>query len=104
MLSSRTKWVRRVSLPALAGKDGPAKCAASVVPAYSDQHLGQLTGGTPFESVTTRADIGDQRARGLLAGAGIDFRMQDGPLEALSGGQRARLAMLRAQREVTTRQ
>ena len=44
--------------------------------------------------IRDRSDIGDQRARGVLAGAGIAFQMQDGPIDALSGGQKARLAML----------
>jgi ATPase subunit of ABC transporter with duplicated ATPase domains len=38
--------------------------------------------------------LGDQRARGLLAAAGVTIQMQDGPLGKLSGGQKARLAML----------
>ena len=63
---------------ALMGADGMVKCAASVVPACSGQHLGELAGfDTPLAAVTTQHDIGDQRARGVLAGAGISFQMQD---------------------------
>jgi len=80
---------------ALQGNGGPVKCAPSVVPAYSDQHLSQLDAATsPMEAITRAFDIGDHRARAALAGAGISKRMQDGPIAALSGGQRARLAML----------
>lgn len=79
----------------LAGHDGPVKCAPSVVPAYSDQHLGQLSDqDTPMTAVTRQFDIGDQRARDVLAGAGVRIRMQDIRIGALSGGQKARLAML----------
>ncbi len=80
---------------ALMGAAGKVKSAPSVVPAYSDQHLSQLRGSdTPLGAVTAQFDIGDQRARGVLAGAGIDFQMQGTPIDALSGGQKARLAML----------
>ncbi|APX11900.1 ABC-F family ATP-binding cassette domain-containing protein [Tateyamaria omphalii] len=71
------------------------RCAASVIPAYSDQHLGQLADSdTPMQAVTRAFDIGDQRARAVLAGAGVNYRMQDTAIAALSGGQKARLAML----------
>jgi ATPase subunit of ABC transporter with duplicated ATPase domains len=44
--------------------------------------------------IAGRFDIGDQAARSLLAGAGIALPMQTTPLRALSGGQKARLALL----------
>ncbi|MEM7733362.1 MAG: ABC-F family ATP-binding cassette domain-containing protein [Pseudomonadota bacterium] len=77
------------------GDEGPLRAAPSVVPGVSDQHLTQLTREkTPMALVTERFDIGDQRARGVLAGAGVAMAMQDTKVEALSGGQKARLAML----------
>ena len=80
---------------ALAGMDDKVKCAPSIILAYSDQHLSQLVGtDTPLGMVTDQFDIGDQRARGVLAGTGINFQMQDTRIDALSGGQKARLAML----------
>ncbi|GGX63943.1 ABC transporter [Tateyamaria omphalii] len=80
---------------ALNGEATQIKCAASAIPAYSDQHLRQLSSTeTPMSTVTSLFDIGDQRARGVLAGAGVHYRMQDTKIAALSGGQRARLAML----------
>lgn len=80
---------------ALSGVENPIKCAPSVVPAYSDQHLSQLPDGdTPLHAVTSQFDIGDQRARGALAGAGVSVQMQTSKIGALSGGQKARLAML----------
>jgi ATPase subunit of ABC transporter with duplicated ATPase domains len=62
---------------------------------YSDQALSELNGNwTPFETIMKRFDVGDQRARSLLAGAGMTLEMQAKPLSRLSGGQKARLAML----------
>lgn len=92
--TGKTQLIRMIER-ALAGADGKVKCAPSVVPACSDQHLSQLAGAqTPFDTVTAGFDIGDQRARAVLAGAGITIQMQDTPIDALSGGQKARLAML----------
>jgi ATPase subunit of ABC transporter with duplicated ATPase domains len=69
--------------------------APAVVEGYSDQGLAQLDGAsTPFAAISERFDVGDQRARALLAGAGIGVDLQAARLAALSGGQRARLAML----------
>jgi ATPase subunit of ABC transporter with duplicated ATPase domains len=80
---------------ALCGTENIVKCAPSVVPAYSDQHLSQLPDDeTPMNIVAGQFDIGDQRARGVLAGAGVTIQMQDTKVGALSGGQKARLAML----------
>ena len=70
-------------------------CAGSVVAGVCDQELTQLgRDRTPFEIVAGRFDVGDQRARALLAGAGVDLDRQVRPVQVLSGGQRARLAML----------
>ena len=92
--TGKTRLVKLVQR-ALEGQDGPVKCAPSVIPAYSDQHLSQLSDDdTPMETVAGAFGIGDQRARGVLAGAGIRIRMQDTRIGALSGGQKARLAML----------
>ena len=80
---------------ALSGGDSPVKVAPTVVSGYADQHLSQLDlSDSPMTAITSRFDVGDQRARGLLAGAGVVHQMQDVPLGRLSGGQKARLAML----------
>ncbi|MCR8723018.1 ABC-F family ATP-binding cassette domain-containing protein [Frigidibacter sp. ROC022] len=69
--------------------------AASLRLGYSDQALTGIDGDeTPLAAICARSDIGDQTARGLLAGAGISFDAQGRPAALLSGGQRARLAML----------
>ena len=92
--TGKTQLIRRIDA-ALRGEETGVKCAASVVPAYSDQHLSRLDErATPMAAVTEAFDIGDQRARGVLAGAGVSIQMQDTAIGALSGGQRARLAML----------
>ncbi|HBF31531.1 ABC-F family ATP-binding cassette domain-containing protein [Rhizobium sp.] len=71
------------------------KITPSLVLGYSDQALADLNGRlTPMQTIISRFDIGDQKARSLLAGAGMTLEMQARPVERLSGGQKARLAML----------
>ena len=80
---------------ALLGRESPIKCAPSVVLGYSDQQLSQINDlETPMGAITSQFDVGDQRARGLLASAGINIHMQDSKIGVLSGGQKSRLAML----------
>ena len=47
-----------------------------------------------MRALTARFAVGDQRARTLLAGAGLSVEMQARPVGQLSGGQKARLGML----------
>ena len=71
------------------------KVTPSVVLGYSDQTLSGIDGGeTPFSLLSRRFDIGDQRIRSLLAGAGLGMDMQSRSIANLSGGQKARLMML----------
>ncbi|KIC46158.1 ABC-F family ATP-binding cassette domain-containing protein [Tateyamaria sp. ANG-S1] len=92
--TGKTRLVRMIAR-ALQGDVPGVRCAPSAVAAYSDQHMGQLAeDDTPMQAVTQSFDIGDQRARAVLAGAGVVYRMQDTRIGALSGGQKARLAML----------
>jgi ATPase subunit of ABC transporter with duplicated ATPase domains len=71
------------------------KVMPSLVAGYVDQSLAEIDDdSTPFALMTRRFDIGDQRIHGLLAGAGIDMEMQKRRIATLSGGQKARLAML----------
>ncbi|MEQ9330860.1 ABC-F family ATP-binding cassette domain-containing protein [Thalassobaculum sp.] len=80
---------------AAGGVQAGIACAGSMVAGICDQELSQLDRAkTPFQTVTGRFDLGDQRARALLAGAGIALDLQARPVATLSGGQRARLAML----------
>lgn len=67
----------------------------SLVLGYGDQSLSDLDDRrTPFETIIHRFDIGDQRARTLLAGVGMTIKMQGRPVGELSGGQKARLGLL----------
>ena len=91
--TGKTQLVRLVH-QAFVG-ESTVRAAPSVSLGYSDQHLSQLDeADTPMQTIAGQFDVGDQRARGLLAGAGVSILMQDTPLGKLSGGQRARLAML----------
>lgn len=92
--TGKTRLVKLIQ-SAVMGDTDIIKCKPSMVMGYCDQHLGQLADDdTPMTTVAGQFDVGDQRARGLLAGAGIAIQMQDTRISALSGGQKARLAML----------
>ncbi len=81
-------------LDAINGADGPIRAAASLALGHSDQNLAQLPAkATPFDAVS-RLGPSDPVTRSLLAGAGIRPDWQSRPIAHLSGGQRARLAML----------
>ncbi|MDX8481380.1 ABC-F family ATP-binding cassette domain-containing protein [Mesorhizobium sp. VK24D] len=71
------------------------KVTPSAVLGYSDQALSGIGGDdTPLAMVSRRFEVGEQRARSLLAGAGVAIEMQEKKIGALSGGQRSRLMML----------
>ncbi len=91
--AGKTQMVRAV-LRAIAGEEAAIKVTPSLVLGHADQGLEQLPGqATPFDLVTG-FKTGDGPARGMLADAGIRAAMQTKPLAPLSGGQKARLAML----------
>ncbi|PRY77546.1 ATPase subunit of ABC transporter with duplicated ATPase domains [Yoonia maritima] len=92
--TGKTQLVKMIHR-ALLNEEPSIKCAPSVALGYSDQHLSQLDDAdTPMTAVAGQFDVGDQRARGLLAATGVNIQMQDTKIGALSGGQKARLAML----------
>ena len=71
------------------------RATPSLVLGYGDQALAEIDDAhTPLQAVTRRFDIGEQRARSVLAGAGIAVTMQERRVGALSGGQKARLGLL----------
>jgi ATPase subunit of ABC transporter with duplicated ATPase domains len=72
------------------------KATPSLVLGYGDQALADLRDAdTPMDTIIRRCfDVGDQRARASLAGAGMSIEMQGRPIGQLSGGQKARLGML----------
>jgi ATPase subunit of ABC transporter with duplicated ATPase domains len=77
-----------------AAQDG-IKATPSLVLGYGDQALADLRDAdTPIGTIIRRFDVGDQRARALLAGAGVTIEMQGRLVGQLSGGQKARLSML----------
>ena len=84
----------RAVLAAINGTDGPIRSVPSLALGYCDQMLSQLPPkSTPFDLVTRHTQA-DSTARNLLAGAGVKTDWQGKPLGTLSGGQKARLAML----------
>ena len=88
LLDLVTRGIRGAAIPGL-------RCGPSIVPGICDQSLSHLR---PEEilhgALASRFDIGDQRIRALLAGAGFAVERQAGTVAELSGGQLARLAML----------
>jgi len=92
--TGKTRLVERLRA-ALAGGDPQIRAAASLKTGYSDQALSQLDAfATPWAAVKRTSDLPDAQARAQLAGAGIGIDAQTASLARLSGGQRARLAML----------
>ena len=92
--TGKTRLVERLRA-AFAGSDPDIRAAASLKLGWSDQALSQLDAfPTPWEAVKRTSDLADQPARALLAGAGVAIDAQTAPAARLSGGQKARLAML----------
>jgi ATPase subunit of ABC transporter with duplicated ATPase domains len=74
---------------------GGIRTTQSLVLGYCDQALAGLADtDTPMQAIVRRFDVGDQRARALLAGSGLSIEMQARPIGRLSGGQKARLGLL----------
>jgi ATPase subunit of ABC transporter with duplicated ATPase domains len=93
--AGKSRMIDLVATAIAGGETTGLRIAGSVVPGICDQGLAGLNGkATPFDLVAGRYGQSDQTVRGLLAGAGITIAAQDRPAEQLSGGQRARLAML----------
>jgi ATPase subunit of ABC transporter with duplicated ATPase domains len=92
--TGKTRFVERLRA-ALGGGDPQMRGAASLRLGHSDQSLSRLDGfATPWDAVKRSSEVTDHQARSQLAGAGIGIDAQAAPLSRLSGGQRARLAML----------
>jgi ATPase subunit of ABC transporter with duplicated ATPase domains len=81
---------------AIRGESIPGvRIAASVVAGFADQSLAHVPDKlTPLEWLTMTFDVPDQRARALLAAAGIEVLRQARPMRDLSFGQKSRLGML----------
>lgn len=92
---SRLVSIIRRAIEDPASSPETVRATPSVVLGYGDQALADLRDDdTPLAMINRRFEIGDQRTRALLAGAGVGIDMQDRPIRRLSGGQRARLGML----------
>ncbi|MBR1177246.1 ABC-F family ATP-binding cassette domain-containing protein [Bradyrhizobium sp. KB893862 SZCCT0404] len=92
--TGKTRLIERLRA-ALTGSDPDMRGATSLKLGYSDQALSQLDAfATPWEAVKRLSNLPDHLARSQLAGAGVGIDAQTAPLTRLSGGQRARLAML----------
>ncbi len=94
--TGKTRLVRRLksAIEGITQQVG-IKPTPSLVLGYGDQALSELSDTrTPHDTIIHRFDVGDQRARRLLAGAGFSVEMQGRPVGQLSGGQKARLGML----------
>lgn len=92
--TGKTRLVARIRA-AVQGEDADIRPAASLKLGHSDQSLAQLDRfASPWEAVKASADIADQLARSQLSGAGIAIDAQTVAIARLSGGQKARLAML----------
>jgi ATPase subunit of ABC transporter with duplicated ATPase domains len=95
--AGKTRLVGRLrrAIEAAGANDRGIKATPSLVLGYGDQALCDLPDlETPHGTIIHRFDVGDQRARSLLAGAGLSIEMQGRPVGQLSGGQKARLGML----------
>jgi ATPase subunit of ABC transporter with duplicated ATPase domains len=95
--SGKTRLVAllKAAIDARDATNAEIRVTPSVVLGYGDQALGDLDDSqTPMHVLSQRFELADNRARSLLAGAGIALDMQGKPLGKLSGGQKARLGML----------
>jgi len=92
--TGKTRLIERLRA-ALAQPDPDIRGATSLRLGYSDQALSQLDAfATPWDAVKRLSDLPDHLTRSQLAGAGVGIDAQTVPITRLSGGQRARLAML----------
>jgi len=96
--TGKTQLVERLRAALIGQSTGQApdiRGAASLKLGHSDQALSQLDAfPTPWDAIKRSSRLTDHAARAQLAGAGIAIDAQTAPAARLSGGQRARLAML----------
>jgi ATPase subunit of ABC transporter with duplicated ATPase domains len=91
--AGKTQMVEAVRRACL-GEEAAIRAVPTLVLGHSDQGLAQLPDkATPFDLVSRLAS-GDHATRSLLAGVGVRADRQEQPVATLSGGQKARLAML----------
>ncbi len=91
--AGKTQMVEALLRAVLQG-DAAIRVTPSLVMGHSDQGLALLPPKATPHDLVAAFKTGDGPARSLLAEAGIRLDMQTKPLAPLSGGQKARLAML----------
>lgn len=92
---TRLVTMLRQAIESLVAMQAGIKVTQSLALGYCGQDLADLADAdTPMHAVVSRFEVGDQRARAVLASAGLSVAMQGRPIGRLSGGQKARLGML----------
>ena len=93
--SGKTMLMSMIERAIRLGGVNAVKAAPAINLGHADQSLSHLDGdASPLAALIRRFALSDPQARSLLAGAGISFDLQTARMQALSGGQKARLAML----------
>lgn len=93
--SGKTMLMSMIERAVTSGGVNAVKAAPSITLGHADQSLSHLDrDATPLAALLRRFALSDPQARSLLAGAGIGFDLQTARMQSLSGGQKARLAML----------
>jgi ATPase subunit of ABC transporter with duplicated ATPase domains len=93
--SGKTMLMSMIHRAVTLGNVDAVKAAPTIALGHADQSLSHLDAdATPLAALIRRFELSDPQARSLLAGAGIGFDLQSARMQALSGGQKARLAML----------
>jgi ATPase subunit of ABC transporter with duplicated ATPase domains len=93
--SGKTMLVSMIERAIRSGGVAAVKSVPTILLGHTDQSLSHLDrDATPLAALIRRFSLSDPQARSLLAGAGIGFDLQAAKMSALSGGQKARLAML----------
>ena len=93
--SGKTMLMAMIERAVRTGGAAAVKAVPTIHLGHADQSLSHLDGdATPLAALIRRFALSDRQARALLAGAGISFDLQTSRMQALSGGQKARLAML----------
>ncbi|MGB7271364.1 MAG: ABC-F family ATP-binding cassette domain-containing protein [Albidovulum sp.] len=92
--AGKSRLVAAIHGAILASGAAAIRVAPTLALGYCDQALSQLDpDATPFDLVS-QMGRNDQATRSALAGAGIATDLQSRPVSVLSGGQKARLAMV----------
>ena len=93
--SGKTMLMAMIERAISQGGVNAVRTVPTIILGHADQSLSHLDrDATPLAALIKRFELSDPQARSLLAGAGIGFDLQTTRMSALSGGQKARLAML----------